>query len=749
MFFFRKLTDAKIKHRQNKGKPVSDFHGGIHPPENKSPANLHDIKRLPLVDFYSIPLHQHIGSETELIVKEGQQVLRGEPLTIGFGNQVPIHAPTSGVIKGIIKQPSTDYFSEEGLAVLLESDKEDKPYTQSAFDYLSAKPEQIIEQIHLNGVVGLGGAGFPTAIKLNHKDDGIRIHTLIVNAAECEPFISSDDRLMREHANDLIRGLDIVRKILHPKMILIGIEDNKQEAISALESALEHTHIDLIRLATKVIVIPTKYPSGGAKQLVTLLTGKEIPSGKHASDIGISMLNVGTLYAIKQAIIDREPLIERVVTLAGQNFIEPANYWVRIGTPIASLLQQVNFDLEQLKTSPLIMGGPMMGYPISELSSVVKTTNCLLSRNAQELGIKKDEQPCIRCGECTAVCPAQLLPQQLFWYSQGHDHEKSKQFHLFDCIECGACEYVCPSHIPLVHYYKIEKKLIKHNESEERLAAEAKERYETKLARLEAEKVAREARHKQISTDINEKDKSAVEAAIARVKAKKMADQANGNVNSANMEQTPESMTELSDGQKSDTRQDKIQAAIARAKAKKAGTVELIEGQPAATQNESILNNQPESQLTNETSVEQDPRKAAVAAALARAKSKRKASADANEQVKDDALNAQVSNESTSVNETNIHVDDNEIKQMDAASAPQQDPRKVMVQAAIERAKAKRLAKNEVENASSLQQASSVTLNNSEKSVNTEVKTAKQAAIDAALIRAKARKSKLDKPPTE
>ncbi|SET22974.1 electron transport complex subunit RsxC [Thorsellia anophelis] len=737
MFLFKTLNEYKINRKQKSGKMIADFHGGVHPPENKSPANLHEIKRLPLVDFYSIPLSQHIGNESEIIVQAGQHVLKGEPLTVGLGNQVPIHAPTSGIIKGIVKQPSATYFSEETLAILLESDKQDKPYAYDEFNYLTAKPEEIVEQIHLKGIVGLGGAGFPTAIKLNHQQDGIEIDTLIINAAECEPFISADDRLMREHSEELIRGLDIVRKILHPKLILIGIEDNKPEAISSLESALENTRIDLIRLATKVIVIPTKYPSGGAKQLVTLLTGKEIPSGKHASDIGISMLNVGTLFAIKRAIVDREPLIERVVTLAGQNFIEPANYWVRIGTPIKSLLKQVYYDFDKHEQLPIIMGGPMMGYPINLLSSVVKTTNCLLARSSLEIGEVKKEQPCIRCGECAAVCPAQLLPQQLFWYAQGREHDKSKEYNLFDCIECGACEYVCPSHIPLVHYYKIEKQLIRKTDAEEKLAAEAKARYETKLARLEAEKIAREARHKQISTEINEKDKSAIEAAIARVKAKKTVEKQIGTLNEA-----PSIGGEIDNNIQAsqvDERQNKVQAAIERARAKKT----QLNNKDITPRSEDPLQGNiatlDEGKMLPEKMEIVDPRKLAVAAALERAKAKRthKAAID------NAPLNSSILDDSATRNSSNLGGD----FETEVPSKVEIDPRKAKVQEAIERAKAKRtinaeIVNNQLSERDELKQSEHINTQNIDDKANSDIKTAKELAIEAALARAKARKSK-------
>lgn len=722
MWFFKSISAHKVRSKQDKGLPVKDFFGGVHPPENKSQSNLKPIKQLPLFSYYSIPLHQHIGQESELIIKIGERVQKGQPLTVGVANQVPVHAPTSGVVKAIVKQPSTDYFGKECLAVLIESDGKDIAYPQSEFDYLNATPQQIIDEIHKHGIAGLGGACFPTAVKLNHQEDNIQIDTIIINAAECEPYITADDRLMREYADDLIRALDIIRKVIHPKRILVGIEDNKPEAISAWNSALENTHIDLVKLATKVIVVPTKYPSGGAKQLITLLTGQEVPSGKHASDLGIIMLNVGTLFAIKKAIIDREPLIERVVTVTGRNFTNNLNYWMRIGTPINALLDYLDFDKTILEKRPLIMGGPMMGYPISPMSSVVKATNCLLSRSEEEFNTPLEEQPCIRCGECANVCPAKLLPQQLFWFSQGKELEKARDHHLFDCIECGACEYVCPSHIPLVTYYKVAKTEIKTADAEAKLAAEAKLRYEAKLARLEAEKIAREQRHKQLSTEINDKDKSAVEAAIARVKAKKAQSEANPSDNNIVEPATSASQdTQVIDNQlpQSDKTKSAVQAAVERARAKRMQTQsKKADADTVDTTAETSI------QATVTLNDSQDPRKLAVQAAIDRAKAKRAAAS---------------SEDSAIATEKLIEPPSDKVVKKTAEA----EPRKAAVEAALERAKAKRAAIQTAttETQASHQPVESKLLNDDSQSLSAE--DVRKKAVQQAIDKAKARRASI------
>lgn len=736
----------KKSNRSSKGEQliqVWSFNGGIHPPEMKSPANLIPLSRLPLVDHYLIPLQQHMGGEAELAVKIGDRVLKGQQLTFGFGRNLPVHAPTSGVIEAFVKQPGATYWGEEQLSILLRTDFQDESVEMAPFDYLNTKPEGILSYLQQAGIAGLGGAGFPTATKLDHATDGVSINTLIINAAECEPYISADDRLMREHAEELITGLDVLRKVLRAREIIIGIEDNKPEAFSALQAALDKTELVIVKLATRIVKVPTKYPSGGAKQLTKLLTGKEVPTGKHASDIGICMLNVGTLYAIKRAVFNGEPLIERVVTLTGTAFAEPANYWVRIGTPIHLLLQQVKFDSTKLNGRNVVMGGPLMGFEIDHAASIIKTTNCLLARTDDEIGLFKPavkEQACIRCGECVAVCPANLLPQQLFWFSQSGEHEKAKHYHLFDCIECGACEYVCPSHIPLVHYYKVQKQEIRVQEAEQKLAALAKERYTAKLERMEAEKLAREARHKALTSNVNDNDKSAVAAAIARVKAKKAAEEGSSTESSSTKSSTQESdlavqvvsqkpITDDSANQPSesnlaeavDPRKAAVAAALARAKAKKSANTQASEHinqtQPHEAKEDSSaqssnlaerilpINLSDKSKTETDSSGSKDnlddPRKAAVAAALARAKAKREAKKQDVAETNPDAspienISSNTSNlasvESPELSK-NLSENSELIAEEAFAQVTEQDPRKAAVAAALARAKAKRAAK--------------------------------------------------------
>lgn len=488
---------------------IWDFNGGIHPPEMKLQSSMVPMRVASLPYELIIPLQQHLGPEGELRVKTGEQVLKGQPLTVGRGRTVPVHAPTSGTITAIaphtIAHPS-------GLAepcVYITPDGEDRrPEPQPWADYLQRDRLALLDRIHQAGIAGLGGAGFPTASKLQDGLNGV--NTLIINAAECESYITADDKLMQDHADEVVTGILILVHLLQPQQVLIGIEDNKSEAIAALRHALRnHKNIQLR-------VIPTKYPSGGARQLTKILTGKEVPFGKHSGSIGVLMQNVGTVVAIKRAIIDDEPLIERVVTLTGDALTHPGNFWARIGTPVLHLLKLAGF---QPQAEPMvIMGGPLMGFTLPDLDvPIVKISNCILAPTKAEMGLSEPEQSCIRCGLCVDACPAGLLPQQLYWFSRGDEHEKARDHNLFDCIECGACAYVCPSNIPLVQYYRQEKAEIRALDQDAVRAAEAKARFEAKQARLARDKLARELRHKQAAVKLTDADQQTVEAAVSRL----------------------------------------------------------------------------------------------------------------------------------------------------------------------------------------------------------------------------------------
>ncbi|RMJ02141.1 Electron transport complex protein RnfC [Marinobacter litoralis] len=525
-----------------------DFSGGIHPPENKIQSTRRPIRTAGIPERLILPLQQHIGAQTEAMVNVGDRVLKGQKLadvTAGMG--VPVHAPTSGTIQAIELHPVPHASGMSDLCVILQPDGKDEwAELHPVENYQKLDREEVLHLIREAGIAGMGGAGFPTTIKLRPPRDR-KVETLILNGAECEPYITADDMTMREHAAEVVSGMQIMAWILRPSRCVIGIEDNKPEAIAALREAIQGTQIE-------VTVIPTKYPSGGEKQLVQILTGLEVPSGGIPADIGVMCQNVGTAVAVSRAIYEGKPLISRIVTITGDAVREAGNFDTLLGTPVSALLSEAGLQSNLLNR--LVQGGPMMGYTLTtDAVPIVKTSNCVIAATAQELQTPPPEQPCIRCGECAQACPMELLPQQLFWYSKAEEFEKAEHLNLFDCIECGACSYVCPSSIPLVQYYRFAKGEIRTQREEQLKSDRARERFEARQARLEREQQEKEQRRK-------ERAKAAAEA-----QAKKKAE----------AEQT------AAEGEAVDDRAAKaalVQQALERKKAKAAQT----KAEPVATQ---------------------------------------------------------------------------------------------------------------------------------------------------------------------
>eukprot|EP00163_Fabomonas_tropica_P026787 TRINITY_DN5040_c0_g4_i1.p1 TRINITY_DN5040_c0_g4~~TRINITY_DN5040_c0_g4_i1.p1 ORF type:complete len:620 (+),score=107.04 TRINITY_DN5040_c0_g4_i1:1224-3083(+) len=481
-----------------------DFSGGIHPAEHKQQSTTRSIRAAGLPARLVLPLQQHIGAPAEPVVEVGDRVLKGQKVAdISNGIGVPVHAPTSGVIESISQHPVAHPSGMDDWCITLKPDGEEQWTSLSPVsDYKSLERDQVLNLIREAGISGMGGAGFPTNVKLRPPRDR-KVQTLILNGAECEPYITADDMTMREQADQVIAGLKVMSWILRPERCVIGIEDNKPEAIESMAKAIEGTQIELA-------VIPTKYPSGGEKQLIKILTGMEVPSGGIPADIGVMCQNVGTARAVSRAVFEGKPLISRVVTITGDAVREPGNFEALIGTPVNSLLDQAGFD--PIKASRLVSGGPMMGFTLTSTEvPVTKTSNCVIAATDQELPAPPPEQPCIRCGQCADACPMELLPQQLFWYSRAEEFEKAEHMNLFDCIECGACSYVCPSSIPLVQYYRYAKGEIRVQRAEQLKADRARERFEARQTRLEREQEEKELRRK-------ERAKAAAEAQ-ARKKA--------------------------------------------------------------------------------------------------------------------------------------------------------------------------------------------------------------------------------------
>ncbi|CAD7491738.1 electron transport complex subunit RsxC [Aeromonas dhakensis] len=660
-----------------------DFHGGIHPPENKEQSSLTPVVDAGLPPQLIIPVRQHAGPAGDLLVRVGDRVKKGQPLTRHEkGRIVPVHASTSGTITAIGHHTVAHPSGLDDLCITLTPDGEDAwGERKGQADYWNLERGELLERIQQAGIAGLGGAVFPTHSKLDGR--GQLTEILIVNGLECEPYITTDDRLMQEYADEIMDGIRVLKHLLKPKLTLIGVEDNKPAAIGELTR--HATDEDVL-----VKTVPTKYPSGGAKQTIELLTGRQVPKGGRAVDMGIMVLNVATVFAIKRAIIDGEPLISRIVTLTGDAFKKPGNAWVLLGTPVRWLLQR--FELQPEADQRVIMGGPMMGFTLPHaMVPVVKATNCLLSPTRAELPPPGPEQACIRCSACADACPANLLPQELYWYSRAKEYDKAEGLNLFDCIECGACAWVCPSEIPLVQYYKIAKDDIREARAEAEKAERAKQRFEAKQARFEREKAAREARHAEAAAQRRQAMTAAggedpVAAALARLKAKQ---EAPVTAVAATAEGVPDNSAVIA------AREARKREAEARRAAKALDTTAAMPSEAAAT--------------------EADPKKAAIAAALARAKAKKAAQSG-------DTEAAQATPEDATAS---------------TSAAAQSDPKKAAIAAAIARAKAKK--------AQAGSEADTTEPGADSRAATAEPTGAgddpKKAAIAAAIARAKAKKA--------
>ncbi|MPQ75825.1 electron transport complex subunit RsxC [Hydrogenovibrio sp. JE_KL2] len=466
------------------------FSGGVFPRYNKSLSKQHPIHKSFIPNELILPLHQHVGVETEPKVQVGDKVLKNQCLAESKkGLSAPVHAPTSGEIVAIENRTLPHPSGLTGLCIVLKPDFKDEAIDNilKTDGKTPSDPKALKELVYRAGIVGMGGAGFPTFAKI--PDEKGKIHTLLVNGAECEPFITCDDILMQTHPKDIIHGAIIVAEALGCERIICGIEDNKPEAIESMQAAVaELDHPNLVEIQP----VPTVYPMGGQKQLTQQLTGIEVPAHAHAVDIGLLMMNVATFAAIFHAVRHGKPLTSRYVTVSGLGLNHPFNIEALIGTSFEDLV-----ELAEPKTKlnyPLVQGGPMMGFEMpNNHVPVIKTTNCILANPPKPAEMV---MPCIRCGECMDACPVNLLPQQLYWHARSHEFDKAEKLNLFDCIECGCCSFVCPSHIPLVQYYRFAKGEVKKNKQETLATQRAKERHEAKLAREERIKQEREAKLK-------------------------------------------------------------------------------------------------------------------------------------------------------------------------------------------------------------------------------------------------------------
>ena len=428
------------------------FFGGIHPKENKWYAEDRQIQTFPEPDILVVPMAQHIGAPCESLVKKGDLVTMGQKIGDNQGLCVPVHAPVSGKVKAVEMRPHSS--GTMMMSVVIENDHLDtlcpdiQPRTPEAVAALT--PEELMEIIREAGIVGMGGATFPTHVKLS---SGIgKVDTIIINVSECEPYIVADDRLCREYAKEVISGIQLVMKILQINKAHIAMEDNKKEAAQALRWAIDP--------ATGIVldILPAKYPQGAEKQLIKAITGREVPSGGLPAAVGCAVFNAATCKAIHDAVYDGMPLIRRIVTVSGDIVMEPKNLMVPIGTSFNDLLEAVGHSENPYK---VLSGGPMMGVSQYDLSvPVIKGTNAVtVLGDANRFAV--DASRCIRCGKCISVCPMKLMPVLMYKSLQSGDTEEMKAQNMMDCIECGCCAYTCPGCVPLVLGFRAGKHMIR------------------------------------------------------------------------------------------------------------------------------------------------------------------------------------------------------------------------------------------------------------------------------------------------
>ena len=742
------------------------FHGGIHPAEHKDESSETPVERLEPAAVYIVPVRQHSGDAGTIVVKAGDYVRKGDPLTRSSGRRdLPVSAPTSGTIAKIGLHTAPHQSGLEDLEITITPDGKDEWRERHPIeDFRTKSPQELLSIIHNAGIAGMGGAGFPADQKIAGAVG--KTHILIINGSECEPYITCDDRLMREKAAEIVEGIRILQYILKPEVAIIAIEDNKPEAATAIKDAVREDDDIIVR------VLETRYPTGAARPLIRRLTGIEVGYTSRSTDFGIEMQNVATTYAIKRAVEDDEPLVERIVTVTGNNFGRRGNFIVPFGTPVRHILDKCQWHGEA--RTELILGGPMMGVAVPTPDvSVTKTINCVFSPDSTEVMSYDNPLECIRCGRCARVCPSRLLPFALVKAAKAGDSEAVQRERIRDCIECGCCAFVCPSRIPLVRYIRIAKARLREEAAEARKKQNTERLIAEKLSREEKIAAARKARIAALkegaapkpatassatlspatsgaaaaadspaqavnSSESAAKPKSAaLPAALARAKAARAKSGAalqGGNLSGASgldagaaaKPDVPAAAGAASGNASSENtaagsaRSKALAAALARAKAKKAA--------------ESVSAGASESQAQKQDAPEPEPKpaanakSAAVAAALAKARARKMAEAAGGDSGK---------------TEPNKAADG----QGASAAASGANPKKAAVAAALAKARARKAAEsgaaaesagNSQEN--NAQSADAKAPADAQKSADESSADPKKAALAAALARAKARK---------